>query len=159
MFHPQTTRNPVSKPGVDRAAGTPGPGQNQAAAHIPMGTVGNAAPIGVEVQAVTPETAAMLRLLDLLIARCERDEAHRAYSFGALGSARYGRGLRARRVAAWSLPPLESGRADPLDELAGIPVAVTVDYDTPHNVGLLGTGCIHQDERCAGRAGIERQAA
>lgn len=31
--------------------------------------------------------------------------------------------LRRRRVAAWRLPPLRDGRRDPLDALAGLPIA------------------------------------
>jgi hypothetical protein len=37
-------------------------------------------------------------------------------------------GVRRRRAVSWRLPPLASGRPDPLDALAGLPV-------------LDGTGC------------------
>jgi hypothetical protein len=36
--------------------------------------------------------------------------------------------VRCRRAASWRLPPPETGRRDPLDQLAGLPITDRGDY-------------------------------
>jgi len=51
--------------------------------------------------------------------------------------------LRRRRDAALRLPPMDDGRRDPLDGLAGIP-ARTVEWGG-YDVRTLGLSCAHCD--------------
>jgi hypothetical protein len=56
--------------------------------------------------------------------------------------------LRRRRAAARRLPPMDDGRQDPLDKLAGLPV-LTVEWGG-YDVTTLGLSCAHGD-RCTAR--------
>ncbi len=56
--------------------------------------------------------------------------------------------LRRRRAAARRLPPMDDGRHDPLDKLAGLPV-LTVKWGG-YDVTTLGLNCAHGDS-CTAR--------